>query len=266
MKYTNTNKLEKLKINKNNVYLVIDFDKTITSKESPDSWAISGSLLGKKFIKEMDELYLRYRPIELNYQITIEEKEREMIKWYEKCMHLYYKYHLTKENLKKAIEQSDLSFRKGAKEFLQKANEFNIPIIILSAGIGNVIKKFLKDNNCYYDNIYIISNFIEFDENGEMKKFDNSKMVHTLNKSMKGKLPPYYIEKLKNKIYKILLGDLKEDENMIEKEEWDTTLKIGILENETEEMIKTYKQVFDIVLTEKDATFASIEMFLGKTI
>ena len=55
------------------------------------------------------------------------------------------------------------------KEFLRKMNEMNIPVIIISAGIGNVIEEFLKLENDYYDNIKIISNFIVF-ENGEFKE------------------------------------------------------------------------------------------------
>lgn len=254
MKYINTNKLEKLKINKDNVYIVIDFDKTITAKESEDSWAVSGSLLGEDFAKEINTLYQIYAPIEMNHKIDIQEKEKAIVEWYEKCMSLYYKYNLTQEKLEESVRKSNLIFRDGAKEFLQKANKKNIPIIILSAGIGNVIEQFLKETNCYSDNIYMISNFMEFDENEKIKKFDNSKMIHSLNKTMKGKLPDSYMEKIKNKTYKILIGDLKEDEKMIEKEEWDTTLKIGILNDETEERLKIYQETFDMVLTDREAT------------
>ena len=50
MKYINNNKQEKFKINKQNTYLVIDFDKTITSNQSQDSWAASANadILGKE--------------------------------------------------------------------------------------------------------------------------------------------------------------------------------------------------------------------------
>ena len=47
----------------------------------------------------------------------------------------------------------------------------------------------------------------------------------------------------------------KEDEKMIEEAEWDTTLKIGILDNNTLDVLNIYKEAFDIVLTGKDATF-----------
>ena len=47
--------------------------------------------------KEMDELYAKYRPIEMDYSISKNDKEKYMKKWYEDCMDLYYKYNLTKQ-------------------------------------------------------------------------------------------------------------------------------------------------------------------------
>lgn len=255
MKYSNSNKLETLKINKNNVYLVIDFDKTITTKQSTDSWAASGMMLGDNFAKEINKLYEQFRPIELNYQIPLEEKEQAMKEWYKECMKLYFKYNLTKTKLIESIHKSNLCFRKGAKEILQKLAQEKIPVIILSAGIGNVIEQFLKEQECYSENMYIIANFIEFDENGKAKQFDNSKIIHTLNKTKKDKIPKSFNQKIKDLPYKILIGDLKEDENMVPKEEWNTTLKIGFLEHETENLLKTYQDTFDVVLTDEDATF-----------
>lgn len=262
MKYENTNQKEKLKINKNNTYIVTDFDKTITATSSTDSWDASGNILGECFKKEMNDLYQFYAPIEVDYSLSFEEKEKFMVEWYEKCMNLYYKYGLTKAKLKQSVEESNVIFRKGAKEFLVKAREENIPVIILSAGIGNVIAQFLSVNNCYTDNMYIISNFIEFDENGTMKKFDNSKMIHTLNKTMKGHLPEELGKTLQNRKYKILLGDLCEDEKMVPEEQWEDTLKIGMLNTKIEENLEMYQKKFDIVLTEEDADFSILDEIL----
>ena len=255
MKYINTDKLKKLNINSENTYIIMDFDKTITSNESKDSWAITGSLLGEKLKQEMGILYNKYRPIEIDYTIDIEEKTKAMIEWYESCMSLYTKYNLTKDKLVKSVEEGKIIFRKGAKEFLINTYNKNIPVIILSAGIGNVIEEFLKQEDCFFENIYIIGNFIEFDENGNSEKFDNKKMIHTLNKTMTGKIPKEQQEKIRNREYKVLIGDLIEDTNMISKNEWDTTLKVGILNNKIEELIKFYNKAFDIVLTGEDATF-----------
>ncbi len=263
MKYVNGNKLEKLKINQYNTYFVIDFDKTITTNSSQDSWSVSGILLGEDFKKNMDELYKIYRPIELDYKIEVKEKEKAMRVWYEQCMSLYFKYNLTEEKIKISVQKSKMEFREGAKEFLQNAYYKSIPIVILSAGIGNVIEQFLNENECYFENMYIISNFFEFDKEGKVQEFDNSKIIHTSNKTMNGKIPQSFQEKLKSRRYKILIGDLREDENMVEKEEWDTTLKIGILKPETENMLEQYKSTFDIVLTEKEASFKDLQLDLS---
>lgn len=261
MKYINNNKQEKLKINKQNTYLVIDFDKTITSNQSQDSWAASANadILGKEITQKMDELCQKYEPIELNHTIPVEEKEKHMEKWYGDCMDLYYQYKLTQEKLEQSIKQSNLIFRQGAKDILEKCYKENIPIIILSAGIGNVIEQFLKANNCYTDNMYIISNFIEFKSDGSMKKFDYSKMIHTLNKTMPGHLPKEIQQKIQDKEYAILMGDMVEDEKMIEESKWKKTIKIGFLNKKLEENLPIYLKHFDIVLTKEDATFEIID-------
>lgn len=250
------NNKKNIEFNKNNTYIVIDFDKTITSYESTDSWAASAnpSIVDSGLMKEMDILYEKYRPIEISYKIGKEEKLKAMEIWYSKCMDLYYKYNLTKEQMQKSIQSSDVKFKDGSKKLLELAHDKNIPVIILSAGIGNTIKQFLQDNNCLFDNMYIISNFIEFDENGKVKKFDDSKMIHTLNKTIKGHLPKEFEEKIKEKEYKILIGDLIEDIKMVDENERDTTLRIGILnkEMETKENLKLYQENFDLVLTQDE--------------
>ena len=255
MEYIATNKLKELKINEENTYVVTDFDRTITSSESDDSWDASAYGLGTEIKEEMNELYKVYRPIELDYKMPVETKKRKMKKWYSECMSLYYKYGLTKEKLEQSIKESNLIFRKGAKDFLQRCIQNEIPTIILSAGIGNVIEQFLKQNNCYSDNMYIISNFIEFDELGNMKKFDDNKIIHTLNKNINRHVPEEYKHNLKNRKYKILLGDLVEDENMISSKEWGNTLKIAFITERIKQNENIYKKHFDIILSKDDATF-----------
>ena len=251
MKYINTDKLEQIKLEKENVYIVADFDKTITSLESCDSGDASGKRLGDEFQKEVNRLYEMYRPIEVSYKLPIEEKKQAMKTWYEECMELYYQYHLTKEKLSNSIKESNLQFREGAKELLEQANQNDIPVIILSAGIGNVIEQFLKENQCYFENMYIISNFIEFEAEGNMKKFDNNKIIHTLNKTMEHHLPVQWEEKLQKKKYALLFGDLIEDLNMISIKQKENAITVGFLEKNVEENLDRYRQNFDVVLTRK---------------
>lgn len=253
-----------LSLKNKNFYVAMDFDKTITSSDSVDSWAAvaQAEFVGQELGKKMDELYNKYRPIEVDYSISEDEKKKYIEEWYKSCMDLYYKCNLDKDKMTKSIQSTNMTFRSGAKEFLELMYKNDIPVIVLSAGIGNAIEQFLKDNNCLFKNMYIISNFIEFDENGKAKKFDNSKIIHTLNKNMRGHLPREFEEKLSNKEYRLLIGDLIEDIRMVDKNELDRTLKIGILDINIESNIDIYNKYFDLVLQGEDATFYQITKYV----
>ena len=261
MKYIKQEKLNKIKLNKDNIYVAIDFDRTITSNNSDDSWDATGKCLGREFKNRLEELYQKYRPIELSYKISFKEKNDAMERWYKQCMDLYYKYNLTKEKLENSIEKSNLIFRKGAKQFLEQMYKTNVPVVILSAGIGNVIKKFLNKSNCYYENIFIISNFIEFDEKDNMKRFEGD-IIHTLNKNIKGYLSKDFEENIKNKKYGLLFGDVIEDKKMVPEEQWNETISVGFLNENIDENLEEYKKNFDIVLTKEDATFEIINKII----
>lgn len=257
MIYINEEKLKNIELLKNNFYVVIDFDKTLTDVKSLDSWDASGKELGIKFKEESNILYKKYAPIELDYDISFEEKNKAMEEWYYGVLELFYKYHLTSDKLEKSVKTSELIFRSGAKEFLYQMYKENIPVIIVSAGIGNTIQKFLEINNCFYNNINIISNFIKFDNNGNMKKIEG-KLIHTLNKTVKGHITEELKKKLVDRENIILLGDLVEDKNMIEKEKLSKAITIGFLNKNIEENLEFYKKNFDIVLTKEEATFEMV--------
>ncbi len=261
MKYLSQEKISKIKLNRNNFYVAVDFDKTITATDSVDSWDASGKELGEEFKKSIEELYNKYAPIEQDYNIGFKEKFDAMEEWYYGCMELYYEFGLTEEKLNQSIDSSKIIFREGAKEFLYDMFLKDIPVIILSAGIGNVIERFLKNNNCYYDNMYIISNFIPFDSNGRITKFDGE-LIHTLNKSMSGKVIPKLSREIEKREYRLLLGDFIEDKNMISKKEWDRTISVGFLCKNIMNNLEVYKQSFDIVLTDKDASFDIVKGLL----
>ena len=79
---------------------------------------------------------------------------------------------------------------------------------------------------------------------------------------MEGHMPKEIEEKVQNKKYKILVGDLCEDEKMVAEGEWKDTLKIGILNTKIEENLKTYQSRFDIVLTEEDANLFVLNEYI----
>lgn len=248
MVYINEEKIKNIHLNNNNFYVVMDFDKTITTSNGTDSWTIlqNPTIMNPQFEKDSLLLYEKYGPLELDYSLDSVSKSNYMKEWYFNVMDLTYFYGLTYDRFLACVKAGNMYFRNGFKRFLSDLHKFNIPIIILSAGIGNVIDQVLKLNSCFYDNVHIISNFIKF-ENNKMLPFKDD-IIHTCNKSI-DRLPDYIYKEIKSKDYILLFGDLIEDLNMIHKEDLDKTISFGFLDKNVDTNFNFYKQHFDVVLT-----------------
>ena len=131
------------------ICVVTDFDRTITSGDSNSSWGVisKSNLVSKQYLKDRTDLYNYYRPIEIDENLDYVEKNKLMIEWWNKHIELYKKYKFTKEIIDEVASDTEaMILRTGSKEFLKKLYEKNIPVIIISAGIGNFIETFFRKN------------------------------------------------------------------------------------------------------------------------
>ena len=233
----------------NTIHVLTDFDRTLTKGNSDSSWGILSKtdLMNDDYVKERINLYNYYRPIELDETLDYETKNRLMIEWWNKHIGLFVKYKLSEDVVNNATSSVGvMSFREGAKEFLESMKERNIPVIIISAGIGNFIEQFLIKNECYFENIYIVSNFIKFENKIAVGISDM--IIHSLNKNEVG-----YTEEIKELVKDrnniILLGDSLSDIRMVSENKKDNALKISFLDEKIEDNLPYFQEQFDIVCT-----------------
>lgn len=235
-----------------NVYVVADFDRTITKGNSQTSWSIlaKSNLVPSSYAKERQELYEKYRPIELDETMEFSVKSHLIKEWFQKHIELFSKYQLSEELFEKAAtDLRIMEFRPKAKEFIEFLYENNIPLIIISAGIGNFIEAFLKHHNCYFDNIYVSSNKILF-ENGIACGVDKN-IIHSLNKN-EVSLPAEILQKLQNRNNVVVLGDQISDLKMVDKARHELVVSIGFTTDDCEEQLEILKNHFDIVCEKND--------------
>lgn len=236
--------------NDNSIYVLTDFDRTITVGNSESSWSIlsKSNMVPKEYVQERQTFYDYYRPYEINEKIDYETKNKLMTEWWNKHIGLFVKYQLSEEVINTAAKNLRvMSFREGAKEFLENMKERNIPVIIISAGIGNFIEQFLIKNNCNFDNIYIVSNFLKF-ENGIASGVSDN-VIHSLNKN-EVSLPDEIKKLIQNRPNIILLGDSISDIRMAREDARKDALKIGFLDENVDDNKPYYVEQFDVVCTE----------------
>lgn len=231
------------------IYVVTDFDRTLTIGESESSWGIlsTGDFVCQEYIQDRNKLYEKYRPIEIDEKMNCNKKNQYMIEWWNKHISLFIKYKLKEEVIKNAIKDVKImKFRDGAIEMLKSFHKRNIPVIIISAGIGNFIELFLKLHGCYYDNIFIVANFIKF-EDGIAVGIEDM-IIHSLNKN-EVSLPQNILDKVTERKNIILMGDNSSDVKMISDSKRDKALKIGFLEENVKENKEIFERIYDVVCT-----------------
>ena len=114
------------------VFVVADFDRTITTGSSKTSWSIlaGSSLVPDSYISERQALFDHYRPIEISDSVDYDFKMNAMKEWFQKHIELFVKYKISEDIFRKAA--SDLrvmGFRPHALEFINFLHDNNIILL-----------------------------------------------------------------------------------------------------------------------------------------
>ena len=120
MKYINqTDKLKNIKFNKDNFYVLIDFDRTITESKSFSAWRVLyySEFLGKDFKEQYMDIHIKTEP---DKNATNEVKEKAFEQRFKEFMNLLKECHFSKDILEKSVKKTNLKLREGAKEFFKQ--------------------------------------------------------------------------------------------------------------------------------------------------
>lgn len=263
MIYINKRKLDTiLNLKLEDILITFDFDRTMTSSISTTSWGVieHSPLIPDGYRKDSLKLYNYYRTIEINEQIDKEYRDYMMIKWTMEQIELFYKYNIDLTLFNRLTEEPcNLHFRNGLKSFLDALLKRNVPVSIISAGLGNVVISSLEKDNLLNDNMFVISNILEYIDGIIRIK---EPIINSTNKSSI-ELPSKLRELKSAKKQLILFGDQISDLLIGNNFKEMTSLNIGFLNGDTLDYLDLYKKHFDIVCT-SDEGYENIEKMLIK--
>jgi cytosolic 5'-nucleotidase 3 len=184
--------------------------------------------------------------------MSIEEKTPLMIEWWHKGQALLLASNLNKSMVRDLVLESKLELRKGVRQFIGELLREKIPILIFSAGLGDVIEVFLDREVPEFtrdrQSAHIVSNFIQYNAKGNLRGF-SEKLIHSFNKNEHEIQDTSYCQSISNRSNVILLGDTLGDVGMIGgMKNLKNILKIGFLNRSTPAKLNLYMSVFDIVI------------------
>lgn len=82
--------------------------------------------------------------------------------------------------------------RTGTAELVKSLDEVDVPMLVFSAGLGDVVNAILKCHGVVNKNIHVISNFLKY-KDGHVNGFTND-IVHPFNKNGKAAEHTKYFE------------------------------------------------------------------------
>ena len=255
------------------LHILTDFDKTLT-KAFVDGKKISsitaelrnGDYISKDYAEKAHALADKYHPIEIDPNVSLEVKKKAMQEWWSQHFRLLIASGLNKNHIEKIVDSGKVQFREGSLNLLDFLHKKNIPLVIISsAGLGGEsIRMMLEKENKMYSNIYIVSNDYNWDSKGNAIGIKKP-IIHVFNKdeTIIKKFPFY--DKIKNRKNVLLLGDSLGDLGMIKGFNYDNLIKIGFLNENAEENLKTFKDAYDVVLL-NDGTMDFVNKLLEEIV
>lgn len=181
--------------------------------------------LPEYYTQESKRLYKMFRPIEIDPYLSVSEKASAMEDWMFAAHQLLQDIEFNPHELKEIAQTYNDILRDGTKELFVKLHNVEIPIIILSAGLGDMVEAILEQHDIFFDKIKVISNFLKYNGN-KLAGFKGEKFIHVYNKN-RCELRNYEDQERKNIL---LMGDTIGDAEMIQQiEHTKTVLKIGFL-------------------------------------
>ena len=252
--------------------VISDFDFTLSRYWQADGSSRSASchmvlensdgLLPAEYVRKAQELQHHYYPIEKDPTIGKEEKYKEMEAWVTKHNLLFQEINLTEfivnQAVANAMESGNFALRGKLQEMFEVLEKADIPLLIFSAGISNVLESALqKTIGVLPRNMDVASNKLLFDESGVLTGFSEP-VLHVMNKSCHAFLETVpFFKRLDNENRKNLfvfgdsMGDLKMIEGLDVQPE--NVIKIGFLNpKDHEPLLPTYLEAgetsYDIVI------------------
>lgn len=239
--------------------IISDFDKTLTKSvnikgekvPSIISWLRRGKYLDNNYAERAEALFAKYRPYETSTELTDEQKSEKMHEWWETHFKLLAECGLGTYSINQATkemeEKGELLLREGTDELMHNLWKNKIPLVIMSASVGDIIKEYIKMKSLHLDNVIIIANMLKYDKSGQFLEVIEP-IIHSMNKKeTEIKNHPEY-KKLESRKNIILLGDGLGDLGMSEGLPYENIIRIAYYNEGETDSLEEYKKSFDVVI------------------
>lgn len=259
------------------LFIITDFDATLTKaysngKRSSNTLNVFRNklLLGPKYSNECQVLFDKYHPYEKYKGIDslIKGKNHNIEIWFNKQFELLKKYQLRSQHIDEIVTNNYLDLRDNFDYFFKFFNSWKVPVIVYSAGIGNIIQSVLETREVNMDFTNIIANNLLFNEDGIfVGKRLSEKIITPVNKTYSHiKENDFYKKNINGKRKNvILIGDSLTDSNMLKGSNSYNIIRVGIFFNKgnNNKFRRDFEGSFDFIIREESDLYRLLQIIEG---
>lgn len=182
-------KVQLFRENKENLLIISDFDFTITNyrdefgNNAPNSINVyrRGNLMPEGYSEESEKIAEKYLPYIHDIEIPEDEKYEAMDNWWKEHFEVIKKYKFPKDIYDKIAKDNIITLRNDFDKFTKIVHSNNIPFLIFSAGIREMIIKVLEYNLSYEKEIHVIANMFKYDSEDNFIGLEGD-LIHSMSK------------------------------------------------------------------------------------
>lgn len=176
-----------------NLQIITDFDYTITRQYRTDGSRMPSSFCVLNMCPSLPDacrteslrLVQRFRPIELDPQLSVETKTAAMLEWWHLSSALHRGFRLSRAEIAAAAStfQEPDCLRTGARDLFATLRDADVPVLVLSAGLGDSVQAILEATGVYHGNVQVLGNRLLYGEDEWLEGFDGRRKIHAFNKN-----------------------------------------------------------------------------------
>jgi 5'-nucleotidase len=255
--------------------VITDFDYTLTKYTVNGSPGLSchrliegSGFIPEHIVKQADAMFRYYYPIEISQTVPQVEKEKHMLDWATRAGELLQQSGIQRSEVTLAVAEAlrsrNFALREHVPAFFSMLQKRQVPVLLFSAGIGDVIEETLKQQlGAVPQDVHVVSNHMIFGDAGRVVGWTEP-VFHVFNKkaSAAAHSPFFSRYDIAHRENVMLIGDSLGDVRMSDGLHFhpDSIIRIGYL-NTKVERLNEYLAAFDVVIV-GDPGFAFVNSLL----
>jgi len=143
------------------------------------------------------------------------DKLPHMVDWYSKAHAALLAEGLTRADIAVAVRSANTELREGSRELLDTLGKHNVPTLLFSAGIEDLILEYLqvRAGGALPPSMHVVSNRIQWDTAGKASAFV-APLIHMFNKDDRHTADQPWFEAARDRPNVVLIGDSLGDVTM----------------------------------------------------